>query len=80
MDSLDFDGAFKIWIAALDKSYQRLRAIHADEKNLNDESTVYRDRLREFNWIQSQIFGFKNIWHQTTGPYVRDLASDEPDR
>lgn len=76
MDNLDFDRAFSIWIEALDASYKRLRAIHADKLFSNDGSALYEDALREFNWIQSQIFGFKNLWAITTGNYVKDLRSE----
>ena len=61
---MTFEEAHSKFLARLDKSYARLRAIHEDISHTNNESREYKDALGDFNDMQAQIFTFKeSVWN-----------------
>jgi type IV secretory pathway VirB6-like protein len=56
--------AHKELINRLKDTFFDLVDIHTNVTHLNQESSEYQAKLREFNYIQNQIFTFKNIWDE----------------
>lgn len=61
---MTFEQALEAQMKQLDDTYSVLRALHAEPRHLNDESTQMKESLTRFRNISTRIFRLKLAWDE----------------